>query len=615
MTPSLEPPAPLTTLQRALLWIAFLFVAATRVYALARTMWDWDEVQFAAGVREFNVGHPFHHPHPPGFPLYMLAAKLVRPLASSDFHACQTIVFLAACALFPLAFLLARELRFDFLTAYCGALLFVFFPNVWFYGGTAFSDIAGLAASLAAAVLLLRGCRSDRSFLAGAVVLGIAAGIRPQALLVGFAPFLLASWFQLRKSWSRVAIGAAIVAAIIAASYTGAALASRSVDAYQAELQLVRAWVRGVDSFLSPQRPPLLTLADDFLLRAQGGNRLPVVVAALAVLALVWTAAARAAAFIRRGRAAAPQSGGFAAAVQIWLAVAILAPFALFTWLMLDYHSVHRYSTAYVLLWALLAAEGARVLAAPLRRWSAPAQVVLLALITGRAAYWTLPALRDVRSNESPTVAAMLWVRVHVGPRQPVWVHASLEPFTEYFLFDRDVRLVNSYTELPRVGVGPRDFFASEGFLPAAEFASTRPRARLWEIARHRYFETSVVAAANVWGFGEGWYGEESDGHIVWQWMGRRSVTLLPATSARAKLRLTLAAPPHLDPVVEVRLNGATVDRFRCGATPMPREWVVASRTHAPNELEIVASETTKVDPDPRDLAVQLLAYGWEAVR
>ncbi|HEV3486563.1 MAG TPA: hypothetical protein VG106_14225, partial [Vicinamibacterales bacterium] len=578
MTSLQQPPSPLTQWQRRLLWITFLFVAVTRIYAMADTLWDWDEVQFSAGVREFNVGHPFHHPHPPGFPLYMLAAKIARLAVPDDFRACQTVTILAACALFPLAFFLARELRFPFLTSYLGALLFVFFPNIWFYGGTAFSDIAGIATSLAAALLLFRGCWSERAYLGGAVLLGVAAGIRPQAVLLGAAPFLVASYVQLRRSWTRVAIGCAIVAAMVIASYAGAALSSRSIEAYRAELGLVRAWVRSVDSFLSPQRPPLLTLADEFLLRPMGGNRLPIVVCTLAVVGM-----------LRRR-------------MSVGLALATLFPFALFAWLMLDYHSVHRYSTAYVLLWALLAAHGASALAdvgagfsPSIGRLKSAATSVLLALIIGRAAYWTLPALREVRGSDSPTFAAMQWIRANVPPRQPVWVHMSLEPFSEYFLYDRDVRLVKSLTELPRVGVGARDFFATEGLLPAATFVSRRERRRLWEIARHRYFETSVVPVSNVWGFGDGWYSEESDGGIVWQWMGAKSEALLPVMNARARLMLTLTAAPNITPTVEVRLNGATVDRFTTGGTPVQREWIVTPRHDGPNRLELTSSVTTRV--------------------
>ncbi|HYR29483.1 MAG TPA: hypothetical protein VEU30_13515, partial [Thermoanaerobaculia bacterium] len=172
----LVPPPPLTPLQRRLVWIVALLVAATRVFALSKTIWDWDEAQFASGVRDVEVG-PYHHPHPPGFPVYIGLAKLVRLVAPSEFAALQTVVFLAACALFPLGFLLARELRFRFSTAVLGPLLFCFLPNVWFYGGTAFSDIPGVALALAAAMMLLRGCRSPRAYLLGALLLGLASGM------------------------------------------------------------------------------------------------------------------------------------------------------------------------------------------------------------------------------------------------------------------------------------------------------------------------------------------------------------------------------------------------------------------------------------------------------
>ena len=44
--------------------------------------------------------------------------------------------------------------------------------------------------------LLLAGCRNEHAYLAGAVILAISAGFRPQNLLVGFAPLLIASAFE-----------------------------------------------------------------------------------------------------------------------------------------------------------------------------------------------------------------------------------------------------------------------------------------------------------------------------------------------------------------------------------------------------------------------------------
>ena len=598
----LEPPSPLTEWQRRIFWIALAVVTATRLYAIAPSLWDWDEAQFASGVREFNVGRD-HHPHPPGFPLYMLAAKLVRPFVSSDFRACQTVVVFAACLLFPLAFSLARELRFSFRTSLLGALLYVFFPNVWFYGGTAFSDIAGTAPSLAAAWLLMRGCRDPRSYLAGAAMLGVAAGVRSQALLFGFAPLAIATWFQIRfqlfelRAWRRVVAAALIVASIIGASYLGAALASDSIEAYRGQLEHVRKWVRTIDSYLSPDREPLPEIVDDFLLHPTPGGRLTFVVTALAILGLL-------SAMIR------PRLG-------VWIAFATFGPFAFFAWLMLDLNSVHRYSTSYVLLWALLAAFAAEIATIPLRRWAPVAQVVVMLLITARFAYWTAPALYEVRRVNAPTHAAMGWIRARVPPGSVVWVHPSLLPFADYYLHDRDVRLGRGLETLPRVSIAPNEYFVTEGALTGAEVTFRRRRDRLWDIVRRRYFETSVTRLTNIWTFGEGWYDRESDGSSEWIWMGRRAKVLLPGVSARMSLQMTLNTVAGTVTDVEVWLNGERLGSFRCGEQTRRVAWTVTPRSGTPNELLILSSNAINlkaggIAQDDRDLGLQLTSYSWQ---
>ncbi len=126
-----EAPEPLTRTQRNIVIGIAVVVALTRIAALSRTLWDWDEALFCMGVREYDV--PSHHPHPPGYPLFVAAAKLVRLVIHNDFRAVQAVVLIAACALFPALFALARELRFPFAVAAGGAALYAFFPNVWHY--------------------------------------------------------------------------------------------------------------------------------------------------------------------------------------------------------------------------------------------------------------------------------------------------------------------------------------------------------------------------------------------------------------------------------------------------------------------------------------------------
>ncbi len=594
--PLLSDPVPLTPLQRKLFWLTAIVIAASRVFALSESMWDWDEVQFSAGVREFNVGHPYHHPHPPGFPVYMALAKVIRLVAATDFAALQTINLLSACMLFPLGFLLARELRFPFATALAGAVLFVFLPNVWFYGGTGFSDVPGVAFTLAAAAMLLRGCRNSRDYLIGAVLLGLAAGMRPQAVMLGAAPFAVAAWFQFKSSWRRVVAACAIVAAIVVVCYVGTALASGSIEAYLGALRGVKDWVREHDAITNPDRPALGTLFDEYFVRPMGAGRLGIVVSALALLGA-----------LRGLRAEGPRVG---------LAMLTFLPFVVFAYLSLDYNSIQRYSTAYLFLWTLLAAHAL----APIGRWPAAAQVAVILLMAGRYAQWTGVMLTEVRNEPAPTQAAMTFLREHVKKGERVWIHGSLEPFAEYFLSDRDVRLTVDENEVRREGRA-HEFYAFEGGLfGQGNQTFFRPRGRIWDVARRRYFAVTVVPISNIWQFVSGWHDEEHFEKESWRWMTARGEILIPPGAGKARLRLTLAAQDRVAPDVEVELNGVVIDRFRLAPRETTKEWVVDSRADAPNRLVLRSSATMNpkalgLSDDTRDLSLRLSGYGWQPLR
>ena len=593
----LAPPSPLTPFQRRLFWIVTVAVAATRVFALSQSMWDWDEAQFASGVRDFDV--PIHHPHPPGFPVYMALGKLVRLVAPSDFAALQTITLIAACALFPLGFLLARELRFPYGTAFLGALLFVFLPNVWFFGGTVFSDIPGVAFTLGAAAMLLRGCRDTRAYLMGAFLIGLAAGMRPQALLLGAAPFAVASWSGglSARRWKRVLAACFITGLTVAFCYAGAALASASIDDYLAAVRGVGDWVRKYDAYTNPNRPPLATLLDEYFLRPMGAGRLGIVVSVLAALGALCG-------LVRRD---GPLVG---------LAILTFLPFAVFAFLSLDLHSIHRYSTAFLFLWTLLAAHAL----APAGPWPVYGQIAVLLLMIGRYAQWTGVALTEVRSSDAPPYAAVMWLREHVPPGGRVWVHGSLKPFGDYFLYDRDVQFTVDQADVLRRGRAD-EYYATEGLM-LAEGARTlaRPKRRIWDVARRRYFDVSIVPIANLWQFGAGWYDEESVDNTRWRWMARQGELLIPPAAGKARLRLTLAAQDRVQPVVEVVLNGKVIDRFALPAKATTKEWTVDSRADAPNRLVLRASawmnpKQLGLSHDERDLSVMLTSYAWQPLR
>ncbi|HEX8253291.1 MAG TPA: glycosyltransferase family 39 protein [Thermoanaerobaculia bacterium] len=435
----------MTRNERIAAWALAIFVAITRWPARSATLWDWDEALFALALRDYDV--TAHHPHPPGFPLFIAAAKLI-PL--SGFDALQTVTFIASLLVFPAMFLLARELRATPFVAIAAALLLAFFPNVWFYGGTALSDVPSLVLVLAACALLLRGARSDASLLAGAVLLGVAAGFRPQNLLIGFAPFAIA-FIQRRRT---ALFGACIAAAIVVTSFGLAAHFSGGWDAYRAALAQHESYIREHDSFLSPLRPWLPQVADDFFIRPYRAPLLNIAITLLATIGLVR----------RRSR----------------LVVAIFGPFLLFAWLFLDFHSASRFSIGYMPLYALLAAEGI-----PSR-----GRTITLAALTALMIGWSWPALRIVHTTPSPPVAAIEMIRTqHRGAL--LFVDERLSAHAELLLPDFERRVVRVS---PQLVLPPGAVLLREGASMAPGARSfTRERERLAGIARPRYFEVSVV--------------------------------------------------------------------------------------------------------------------------
>jgi hypothetical protein len=596
------PPPPLSGAQRLLFWITAAAVAVTRIPAISLTLWDWDEALFSLAVREYDV--VAHNPHPPGFPLYIALAKVINLFVRDEFRAVQSIVVASSCVLFPLLFWLGREARLSFTTSWLGALLTMFLPNVWMYGGTAFSDVPGLALTVAASAMLLRGCRDGRSYLFGALLLGCAAAIRPQAMMVGALPALLSTWCRARVSWRQLVAAAAAGAAVLITAYGSAALASHSVSGYLQTARNLRDYLRKVDSFLNPDRPPLPTLLDDFFVISVSGPRPLVLALAIAAgLGLV------AAAVRRRG-------GPF-------IIAGMFLPFAAFAWVMLDILSISRYAVSFAPMYGLLAAEGAGVIALIAGRYAAAVSTLMVVTMAGIFGAWTWPSLETVHRGVSPPVAAIEWTARNVDRSATVYFTGSMYPFASYFtLPQKEEPWPKGIRAEP---FGARDVLITEAASPLSSARNFhRGRDRLFQLVRQRYFEVSVAPASSVATFGDGWYEEESWGLQWWKWMGGRTSTYFPPPVAGNAARLTIAGefPTELvprRPTFEVRINGGLVDRFVVTNQFISKSWVVPVAGNRATELVISLDKVINpakegINPDTRDLGFRLTSYGWEAL-
>lgn len=577
----------MTPLSRRLLLILSILVALTRFLAVARSLNDWDEATFSLGVMEYDLN--FHHPHPPGYPLFVLAAKAIHLLGVNEFRSLQVVVLLGSFFLFPALVAFARECGFSFATAVCGAAIFVFLPNVWVYSGTGFSDIPSTTVGITACWLLLRGRRNRRDYLLGAIVLGIAAGMRTPNLLIGAAPAIVATYHRLRARDFLPVVAATILgAAIVAGSYLGAALASGTLEQYRSVLREQSKYVREVDSWRNPHRPPLRQVAKTFFIWPVDQR-----------LQMKWLGA-----FALAGAAAIV----FQRRWSLLFPIVMFAPLMLLAWLTLDVQAAGRYAIPYLSLHALYAASFLALVGRKPAIQGALATVIVLVF-----AIWTWPALTLQRTSDSPVAGALNWVKRNTPTSRPIYVHGWIGPQGEYLLHDRDRLFYEDELALSNLGadtwtVEPRILKGGHNFV----WPRSNP---LWKILRRRNFEASALRVTSLVQFGAGFYDAEQNGAETFRWMGREGRAVLPAVPGSGVLAMRIYIPVDTiqpPPTIEVRVNGAVLERFVSNEAFVEKTWRIASRQNAPNELVLATSDAvTPGNGDARQLGLRVDSMSW----
>ncbi len=182
-----------------------IFLAAFVLYLISRSpgLDEWDSVQFAMGIREFNLWK--HQPHPPGYPLYVFLAWLpVRFFGWSPEFSLQ-FVSCAGGALFVTAWFCIVRLQFGELFAWLVAGTLAITPVVWMTSTRALTDslASGLLSVQLFCSLLFRSSGRNKQLIAMAVFGALATGVRPQFLPVALL-ILITSLFQRRagaKIW------------------------------------------------------------------------------------------------------------------------------------------------------------------------------------------------------------------------------------------------------------------------------------------------------------------------------------------------------------------------------------------------------------------------------
>jgi hypothetical protein len=517
--------------QRTAVFGISVLVGLTRFIPLSLGPWDWDEVLFCLAIGDYNVAA--HQPHPAGFPLFILLAKLARFFANTDFHALQTVNVLASIFLFSVVFAVARALRFDFLAALAAGLLFVFLPNVWFYGGTAFSDPLGLLLFFLAIAAYLNAGTSTRRYLIASVIMAAGILVRPQNLVVALFPWTIATVRLWRARNVRGIVAGTLAIVLLVAIGYGIAAYVTGFEAYVYALRGHSAYVARADSIASEGRPPF----GEVLLMQLNPFDAGKVAWAMNLLALAAIVAGR-----RR------------VVAEVLLT---FLPFFLFCAVAANPGGTSRFSLIYLGGVVLLVIEGTDVLARLGTRIAARihtatrAQTVrigvyaaVLAVLLGRLITWGLPAFEKPRTTLAPPTAAALWLRDRVPLTDTIFVDNGMQPWVKYYASNHRRVVVSSTWEILKHPAASHGWYIALAPPPSAEaIGFFRPRNRTWNIVTKRGFEAFVQPTRDVVGFGDGWYDSEDNGISTWRWSARRATVLLGPTSERRELRLRFLVP------------------------------------------------------------------------
>lgn len=542
-----------------------LVVLASRLLTFPRTPWELDEFLFLEAVRKFEPLR--HHPHPPGYPLFVFLGKVAHALIPNAFAALVALS-IAACVIGWIALYRAfRNMIDDADVAAAGALLFYLCAGMLIHSPLALADATAIM--FLALTFYALGTSSP---IASAIFASAAIGCRPQ-LAVPLLPALAVALFLCFRTWRQraIAIGAFTVASLLwlvpLVRATGGWNGFIDYEWNQAR------YVVAHDAAASRGSKTLLRVAARFILRAWGSS---ITIAAVAILF-----ATGALPLLRHWRPVLP----LAVFACVHLAFAVVA---------MDPADAVRYSLPAMPLFALAAALAFRPLRIP--PWLGAGVLAALAV------WYVQPILLDRVSGPSPVAAAARYIRT-LARNTAVLHQAGMRAHVDWLLpeYPRSVvpgapavRMIDGISEDPR----SKRFAWRES---AAYTKMTRNFGRIVTVdpllPEERFLPLRGVYPL-----------ESAPDSSAWQWLAPDAALRLPPlgkTRVALTFRLSPDAPYEMNTVhviVNGRDTGGVIVRKTSGAAVVPFG----------NEIEIRSARSFRPDDalhnqDRRELAVQLL--------
>ena len=498
-------------------------VLASRIAIAPLTWWEHDELLFAHALRDFD---PLRfHPHPPGYPLYVLLGKFVNLFVGDAFRSLVSISIVSAVVGYIALARLFRKLIDDADLANVASLIVYFSAAMLIHSPLPMSD--GPSFALLACTLLAIAHLGEEQHQRAAILTGVAAscaiGIRPQ-LLVPLFPALIVALAQMRTRRERIA-------SVIAFAFVSLLWFLPLLDAAGGFTPLMTwelkqtSYVATHDAAASRGMLSPLGVATRFLIHPWGSKYV--------TLPLLFFMAFGVIDFIKRRNR-------------------LMLPLVVFTIVQLifelrgmDPADAARYSIPALPLFALIVACGLGVI----RRSAQIGAIPWLgaALLAGLSIWYVSPIIKARTTLPSPPVAAVDYVIKHFPPNTVVLFEWSVRPHAEYLLANfHPMQIEAGLRELYDRADVPLVIFANGGSKsPDAKVFSWPPNDAYGKLTRNFYRVVTLdpVPPSRRYLPIRGVYQlERTNEGEEWRWLERDAVIRLPhAHGAHTTVTLKLS--------------------------------------------------------------------------
>ncbi len=551
-----------------------LIVLLVRIVTAPRTPWENDEFLFAEAVRKFEPLR--YHPHPPGYPLFVLLGKLFAVVVHDPWRALVVLNLVLA----PVGFIaLTRALRNwveDEQVAVAASLIYFLSAAMLVHGPLALSDSAAMA------FVCLAFATQEQPIYLG-LWASAAVGTRPQ-LVIPIAALLIVALVRMRTTRQRAAcIGAFAVVSL--AWLLPLLVATGGWDGFMSYQTKQVAYFATHDAAMSRGAFTPAQIALRFLIHPWGSKFLTIPLLALVLLGVT--------AFARRWRPLLPLIAF--TAVQIVFELGSMDP-----------ADGARYSLPIMIAFALAAALGLSVLRVPL--------IGALLFAIGSFLY-VRGILLPRMTSPSPPAAAAQYVKSTFPPNTVVLFDQSMRPAVESLLpelqsapLETTLKSYYDRLEIPLVLLadgGSHDPDARTFSWPESDAYGKLTR------NHYRVVTADPITKSERYAPVEGVYAlERTIAGEEWRWLSARAAIALPRgyNTATVTLALSHDAPFENNPTL-VLVNGQP--EASINVTRQPSSATVALDPLLPPEIEFRATRSFRPadaikNRDPRTLAVEL---------